>query len=51
MFTDAPMTWSNETSVLAQPGSTNVTFPAPANVAGKFFRVVISDVESRRRLE
>src|SRR5690348_6917452 len=45
-FTNPPLTWSNETSVLAPSGVTNVTFPAPANVAGKFFRVVIADVES-----
>lgn len=38
--------WTNETSVLAQPGMTNVSFPAPANLSGKFFRVVISDVDS-----
>src|SRR6185503_18120883 len=44
-LTNAPLIWSNETSVLAQPGNPNVTFPAPANFAGKFFRVVISDVE------
>jgi uncharacterized protein (DUF1800 family) len=45
-FTNALLTWSNENSVLAQPGVTNLSFPAPANVAGKFFRVVIADVES-----
>src|SRR6185437_7330756 len=45
-LTNAPLIWSNETSVLAQPGSTNVTFPAPASLTDKFFRVVISDVES-----
>src|SRR6185437_6001653 len=45
-LTYAPLIWSNETSVLAQPGNTNVTFPAPANLSGKFFRVVIADVES-----
>ena len=45
-LTNSPLTWSNETSVLAQPGITNISFPAPANVAGKFFRVLIADVES-----
>src|SRR6185437_4821628 len=45
-FTNPPLTWSNETSGLAPPGVTNITFPAPANLAGKFFRVVIADVES-----
>lgn len=38
--------WTNESSVLAQPGMTNVSFPAPANLSGKFFRVVVSDVDS-----
>jgi uncharacterized protein (DUF1800 family) len=38
--------WTNEANVIAQPGTTNVTFPAPANVSGKFFRVVTSDVDS-----
>ena len=46
MFTNTPLTWSNETSVLAQSGVTNITFPAPANLSGKFFRVLIADVES-----
>ena len=41
-----PVAWSNETSVIAQPGTTNVTFPAPAKLSGKFFRVVTSDVDS-----
>ena len=45
-LTNTPLTWSNETSLLAQPGNTNVTFPAPISLAGKFFRVMISDVES-----
>jgi len=38
--------WTNEASVLAQPGTTNISFPAPANLSGKFFRITISDVES-----
>jgi uncharacterized protein DUF1800/PA14 domain-containing protein/putative Ig domain-containing protein/CHRD domain-containing protein/thrombospondin type 3 repeat protein len=42
----ASMVWSNETSVIAQAGTTNVTFPAPANLSGKFFRVVTSDIDS-----
>jgi hypothetical protein len=46
LLNNAPLTWSNETSVLAQSGITNITFPAPANVIGKFFRVLIADVES-----
>lgn len=41
-----PAVWTNESSVLAQPGMANVIFPAPANLSGKLFRVVISDVES-----
>ncbi len=41
-----PSSWTNEASVLAQPGTTNISFPAPANLSGKFFRIVISDVES-----
>ncbi|HWC61877.1 MAG TPA: thrombospondin type 3 repeat-containing protein, partial [Verrucomicrobiae bacterium] len=45
-LTNTPLTWSNEASVLAQAGITNVIFPAPANLTGKFFRVMISDVES-----
>ncbi len=46
VLTNAPLTWSNETSVLAQSGITNIAFPTPATVSGKFFRVLISDVES-----
>ena len=38
--------WADETNIIAQPGTTNVTFPAPANLSGKFFRVVTSDVDS-----
>jgi uncharacterized protein (DUF1800 family) len=41
-----PLTWTNEAAVLAQPGQTSVIFPTPANASAKFFRVVISDVES-----
>ncbi len=41
-----PLVWTNETSVIAIPGATNVTFPAPANLSGKLFRVDISDVDS-----
>ncbi|HEX4266001.1 MAG TPA: DUF1800 family protein [Verrucomicrobiae bacterium] len=42
-----PPVWSIETNLLAQPGITTVSFPSPANLAGKFFRVVISDVDSQ----
>jgi uncharacterized protein (DUF1800 family) len=38
--------WTNETSVIGQPGTTNVIFPVPATLSGKFFRVVTSDVDS-----
>ena len=41
-----PLAWTNETSVIGQPGTTNVIFPVPAILSGKFFRVVISDVDS-----
>jgi hypothetical protein len=40
------MVWTNEASVIAQAGTTNVMFPAPANLSGKFFRVVTSDVDT-----
>src|SRR5689334_2348318 len=40
------LAWTNEASTIAQPGTTNVTFPMPANASGKFFRVFISDVDS-----
>ncbi|HEY2084360.1 MAG TPA: PA14 domain-containing protein, partial [Verrucomicrobiae bacterium] len=39
--------WVNETNVIAQPGVTTLSFPAPTDLAGKFFRVVISDANSQ----
>ncbi|HWD91080.1 MAG TPA: DUF1800 family protein [Verrucomicrobiae bacterium] len=42
-----PVVWTTETNALAQPGVSTVSFPAPANLVGKFFRVVISDVNSQ----
>ena len=44
-LTNVPLGWTNEASVVVRSG-TNVTFPVPANLAQKFFRMVISDVDS-----
>lgn len=46
----SPAVWSNEASVFAVPGMTNVSFPEPAILAGKFFRVSISDVDTNSGL-
>jgi len=37
--------WSNEVSIVARTG-TFVTLTAPVNAAGKFFRILISDVDT-----
>ena len=42
----SPVVWTIETNLLVQPGVNNVSFPAPANLSGKFYRVVISDTNS-----
>lgn len=41
-----PPAWTNESSIFAVPGMTNVSFPEPTSLAGKFFRVSISDVDT-----
>src|SRR6185437_13339996 len=38
--------WTNESSVVMRPGMTNVSFPVPTDVSGKFFRVMMGDVDS-----
>ncbi len=45
MLGNSPV-WSIETNIFALPGMTNVTFPEPAVLSNKFFRVVISDVDT-----
>src|SRR5215469_16895318 len=41
-----PPVWTTEATVFAVPGMTNVSFPEPPNLAGQFFRVSISDVDT-----